>query len=214
MYKKIVRMEVLRILVCIKFRFGNTLWVAGTLKSAGQFVHPSDNDFTTACSCSLELCVTVSLCRSEFVVQNLYYRWTGEGERRSRYMDEKPRIVAYKLIIDANIVKHKGRTERQNIVHAMEGGITPCPTHMASSISIGPSRLRVFLPTRLSRALAVWGIHSALATCGYPVSHNRGNLLPRFRCVPHLCELENAGRRSHIYFVCFRDIFSYLQVLC
>jgi hypothetical protein len=30
-------------------------------------------------------------------------------------MDEKPRIVAYKLIIDANIVKHKGRTERQNI---------------------------------------------------------------------------------------------------
>jgi hypothetical protein len=35
-------------------------------------------------------------------------------------MDEKPRIVAYKLIIDANIVKHRGRTERQNIVHAME----------------------------------------------------------------------------------------------
>jgi IMP cyclohydrolase len=35
-------------------------------------------------------------------------------------MDEKPRIVAYKLIIDANIVKHKGRKERQNIVHAME----------------------------------------------------------------------------------------------
>jgi hypothetical protein len=31
-------------------------------------------------------------------------------------MDEKPRIVAYKLIIDANIVKHRGRTERQNIV--------------------------------------------------------------------------------------------------
>jgi hypothetical protein len=29
-------------------------------------------------------------------------------------MDEKPRIVAYKLIIDANIVKHRGRTERQN----------------------------------------------------------------------------------------------------
>jgi hypothetical protein len=27
--------------------------------------------------------------------------------RRSRYMDEKPRIVAYKLIIDANIVKHR-----------------------------------------------------------------------------------------------------------
>jgi hypothetical protein len=38
-------------------------------------------------------------------------------------MDEKPRIVAYKLIIDANIVKHKGRTERQNIVHAMEANI-------------------------------------------------------------------------------------------
>jgi hypothetical protein len=38
-------------------------------------------------------------------------------------MDEKPRIVAYKLIIDANIVKHRGRTERQNIVHAMEANI-------------------------------------------------------------------------------------------
>jgi hypothetical protein len=38
-------------------------------------------------------------------------------------MDEKPRIVAYKLIIDANIVKHKGRTERQNIGHAMEAYI-------------------------------------------------------------------------------------------
>jgi hypothetical protein len=38
-------------------------------------------------------------------------------------MDEKPRIVAYKLIIDANIVKHRGRTERQNIVHAMEANM-------------------------------------------------------------------------------------------
>jgi hypothetical protein len=27
------------------------------------------------------------------------------------------------LIIDANIVKHRGRTERQNIVHAMEANI-------------------------------------------------------------------------------------------
>jgi hypothetical protein len=43
-------------------------------------------------------------------------------------MDEKPRIVAYKLIIDANIVKHRGSTERQNIVHAMEANMGRFPT--------------------------------------------------------------------------------------
>jgi hypothetical protein len=68
-------MELLRILVCIKFRLGNTLRAAGTLKSAGQLVHLSDNDFKAACSCFLELCVMVWLCRSEVVVQMDRLRW-------------------------------------------------------------------------------------------------------------------------------------------
>jgi hypothetical protein len=42
---------------------------AGTLKSAGQLVHLSENGFTAACSCFSGLYVTVWLCRSELVVQ-------------------------------------------------------------------------------------------------------------------------------------------------